>query len=639
MAQPQNTQPTRETEPPVRLLLINPRFPESFWSFRWALREILPSRQAVNPPLGLATIAALTPDDWRVTILDENIEALPTNPEADIIGIGGMAVQYSRQRELLDYYRSRGYHVVAGGSYASLSPESYTGHTDTIVVGEAERIWPEFCRDFSAGSTRRLYEEPDWIALEESPTPRFDLLKLDRYTTASLQFSRGCPYQCEFCDIPLLFGRRPRTKALNQIGRELDALREAGARNVFFVDDNLIGHQPRARALLEYLADYQSRHDYPFGLGTEASVNLAGNSELLELFGSAGFRWVFLGIETPDTDSLAEAGKKQNLKSDLLEAVYNFYRNGISVFSGFIIGFDNDTPRSFSRLYRFILDSGIQVAMLGLLTAVPRTPLYQRLESEGRLRHDIPPGDNTGGSTNVIPLGMSYEEMVDGYGRIYRDLCRDQTIAKRVRNKLRHFVHSRRADKGQHRESLALAARLLVNGILRGGPRRVAAFAWSLAGFPPRLWPIAMQDWAYALSIRAYAKRYIGMTREHDHAMLRQSVQRLAKRLRKYHLKHKLDLVTEHTGNRLRLKIVVRDGLAGHEARTVSRLTRRLLSRAPAVMIALQFHEVSILGKACMRDLVEPLRRYADRLTVESDLSLLPWLDSSVFRIATINGQ
>ncbi len=623
----------------ARLLLINPRFPESFWSFRWALQAILPSRDAVNPPLGLATVAALTPAYWQVTVLDENIEALPTNPDVDIIGIGGMAVQYARQRELLDYYRSKGYYVVAGGSYASLSPESYSNHADTIVVGEAERTWPEFCRDYMNNSARPIYQETDWINLEESPTPRFDLLKLERYTTASLQFSRGCPYQCEFCDIPLLFGRRPRTKTLDQVGRELDALRDTGARNVFFVDDNLIGHQPRARALLEYLADYQGRHDYPFGLGTEASVNLASNRELLKLFGDAGFRWVFLGIETPDTESLAEAGKKQNLKSDLLEAVYNFYRNGISVFSGFIVGFDNDTPRSFSLMYEFILRSGIQVAMLGLLTAVPRTPLYQRLASENRLRLDVPPGDNTGGSTNVIPLGMSYEEMVGGYERIYRDLCRDGTIARRVRNKLHHFGTPRKQGKQHVRESFVMAFRLLMNGILHGGPRRVAAFAWSIAGYPPRLWPIALQDWAYALSIRSYAKRHIGAAQVHEQALLRQSVMRLTRKLRKHQWKHKLELVTERKDNRLRLKIVVKTGLAGNEARTLARFAHRLLARLPAVRVALQFNEVSILGRGCIRNLVEPLRRHADRITVESHLSLLPWLDSSVFPIARIDGQ
>lgn len=639
MTRSPNTWSFRESGGRVRLLLINPRFPESFWSFRWALQEILPSRRAVNPPLGLATVAALTPDDWEITILDENIEALPMNPEADIVGVGGMAVQYGRQRELLDYYRSRGHYVVAGGSYASLSPDSYSGYADTIVVGEAEHTWPEFCRNFAAGDPRGLYRQDGWADLADSPTPRFDLLKLDRYTTASLQFSRGCPYQCEFCDIPVLFGRRPRTKTLDQVGRELDSLRKAGARNVFFVDDNLIGHQPRARELLGYLAEYQRSHEYPFGLGTEASVNLAGNGELLELFRNAGFRWVFLGIETPDPESLAEAGKKQNLKSDLLEAVYNFYRNGISVFSGFIVGFDHDTPKSFSRLYRFILRSGIQVAMLGLLTAVPRTPLYERLEREGRLRHDVPPGDNTGGATNVIPLGMSYQEMVDGYSGIYRDLCSDGAIAKRIRNKLRHFGPPRWPGRQLRRESLTLAWRVLANGILRGGPRRAAAFIWSLAGFSPRLWTVALQDWAYALSIRAYARRHIAAAREREHALLHRSAAQLSKRLRKYQSTHRLQFVTAHAGNRLGLKIVVRRSLAAKEARILSRLTRRLMARAPAVRVTLQLHEVAVPGRAWVHDLFEPLRRYADRITVQSQSSLLSWLDSSVFHIATIDGQ
>lgn len=634
-----DTRSCRQPAGRVRLLLMNPRFPESFWSFRWALQEILPSRRAVNPPLGLATVAALTPEDWQVTILDENIEALPMDPDADIIGVGGMAVQYGRQRELLDYYGNRGYYVVAGGSYASLSPESYTGHADTIVVGEAEHTWPEFCRNFVAGGPRKLYTQDGVIDLETSPTPRFDLLKLEYYTTASLQFSRGCPYQCEFCDIPILFGRRPRTKTLEQIGRELDALRNAGAGNVFFVDDNLIGHQPRARALLAYLTDYQRRHAYPFDLGTEASVNLAGNGELLELFRNAGFRWVFLGIETPDPDSLAEAGKKQNLKSDLLEAVYNFYRNGISVFSGFIVGFDNDTPKSFSRLYRFILLSGIQVAMLGLLTAVPRTPLYERLDREGRLRHDVPPGDNTGGATNVIPLRMSYQEMVDGFSGIYRDLCSNRAIAKRVRNKLRHFATPGRHGKRMHRESLNLAWRVVVNGILRGGPHRMAAFAWSLAGFPPRLWAVAVQDWAYALSIRAYATRHIAAAREREHAILHRSALQLTRQLQKYQPGNNLHFVTEQAGNRLRLKIVVKRRLATKEAKTVSRLTRRLMLRAPAVTVTLQLPEASIPTRACLHALFKPLRRHADRITVQSQSSLLSWLDSSVFRIATTDGQ
>ena len=617
-----------------RLLLINPRFPESFWSFRWALQDLLPYKRAINPPLGLATVAALTPDNWEVSISDENIEALPIDPDVDIIGIGGMAVQYSRQRELLDYYREQGYYVVAGGSFASLSPESYVDHVDSIVVGEAENTWPQFCSDFQADLCQDIYKESGWISLEDSPTPRFDLLKLDRYTTASIQFSRGCPYQCEFCDIPLLFGRKPRTKTLEQIGLELDALHAAGASNVFFVDDNLIGHQPRARTLLEFLSKYQQERSYPFTLGTAASVNLATNASLLQLFRTAGFQWVFLGIETPDTDSLAEAGKTQNLKTDLLDAVHNFYRNGINVFSGFIIGFDHDTTASFSRLYRFIVDSGIQVAMLGLLTAVPKTPLYKRLESEGRLRHDIPPGDNTGGKTNVIPLNMSYPEMISGYDRIYRDLCSNRAIAARIRNKLRHFTTMQSPGSRKEQDSLALASRLLVRGILPGGPSRIVAFIWSMARFRPHLWSTAMQDWAHALSIRAYALRHIGATRERENKRLMRAIKRITSRLQNSQGAKNIELVMERVGKRRQLRIIVQGWLLTDEAQIIARIVRRFMARTPTVPVAVQLRESHSLGYICLHELIAPLRRYADRITIESNLSLLPYLDSSVFRIS-----
>ena len=277
---------------PVRILLVNPKFPESFWSFRWAVERVLPGKRAINPPLGLATLAALCPPHWDVTIVDENVESVPLAPDADIVGVCGMGVQVPRQKELLAFYRARGHYVVAGGSYASLCPEVYEGLVDTVVCGEAEYIWPEFCRDFAAGAARALYRETGSVSLEDSPVPRFDLLKLDRYTTATLQFSRGCPYRCEFCDIIVMFGRRPRFKRTEQVGRELDALRHRGVRSVFFVDDNLIGNKAAAKDLLRFLADYQRTHDWRFAFGTEASINLAQDRELLELFRAANFEWV-----------------------------------------------------------------------------------------------------------------------------------------------------------------------------------------------------------------------------------------------------------------------------------------------------------------------------------------------------------
>ncbi len=245
----------------MKILLINPRFPESFWSFKWAVDTILKEKRTLNPPLGLATLAALCPQDWEIEIIDENIESIPLEPKADLIGICGMGIQFKRQSELLSFYRQKGHFVVAGGSYASLCPELFTTLADAVVAGEAEYIWKEFCQDFELGVPKPLYHETGTVDLTDSPIPRFDLLKLDKYQAVSLQFSRGCPFQCEFCDIIVMFGRKPRTKTVEQVGRELDLLRKLGVHNAFFVDDNLIGNKPLAKDLMRYLAKYQEEHD------------------------------------------------------------------------------------------------------------------------------------------------------------------------------------------------------------------------------------------------------------------------------------------------------------------------------------------------------------------------------------------
>jgi radical SAM superfamily enzyme YgiQ (UPF0313 family) len=494
--------------PPVRLLLVNPRYPESFWSFRWAVDSILPGKRAINPPLGLATLAALCPPDWQVEIVDENVAPLPLAPQADLVGICGMGVQFRRQRELLAHYRRRGYRVVAGGSYASLCPDEYEGLADTVVAGEAEYVWPEFCRDFAAGRTKPLYRETGVVDLADSPVPRFDLLALDRYTTATLQFSRGCPYRCDFCDIIVMFGRKPRYKQPERIGRELDALRAAGARSVFFVDDNLIGHRPAAKALLEYLARWQAEHGWPFAFGTEASINLAHDEELLALFRAAGFAWVFLGIESPDPETLRAARKVQNTLGDPLEAVRRLYAHGIDVLAGFIVGFDRDTTATFDAQHDFIRRSGIQAAMVGLLTALPHTPLHERLRAEGRLRPGVAPGETTRLATNVVPLGMSYETMIERYRMLYRRLTSDAGIAARIRNKLAHMPEpAYRAEYGR-REQLGIVARLLARGVLPGGWRRIVAFVSSLPLRRPRQLPVAIQDWIAGLAMRDYVERH-----------------------------------------------------------------------------------------------------------------------------------
>ncbi len=491
----------------VRLLLINPRSPESFWSFRWALENILPDKRALNPPLGLATLAALCPPAWEVEIIDENIEPVPLHPQVDIVGICGMAVQFRRQQELLDYYRQQGHYMVAGGSFASLCPERFAGLADTIVSGESEYIWREFCRDFEQNTSKTHYHESGVVNLEDSPTPRFDLLKLDRYTTVSMQFSRGCPYRCEFCDIIVMFGRRPRTKTLEQIGHELDVLRSRNIHNVFFVDDNLIGNKKQAKALLRYLVHYQKRHYYDFQFGTEASINLSDDAELLQLFRAAHFAWVFIGIESPDADSLKETLKTQNTGRDILTGVRTLYAHGIDVLAGFIIGFDNDTIDTFSKQYRFITDSGIQVSMVGLLTALPRTPLFERLQREGRLIAGSEHGDNTKPNTNIIPKRMGYEAMVQNYQALCQNLFSDYGIARRISSKIRYLKNPIYQGRYSLCQRLGIMRRLSTHVLLSGGPIRLFHFLRTVIAAPPRAWPQVLADWIAGLSMHDYIKR------------------------------------------------------------------------------------------------------------------------------------
>jgi radical SAM superfamily enzyme YgiQ (UPF0313 family) len=493
----------------MRLLLVNPKSPESFWSFKWAISDVLPGKRAVNPPLGLATLAALSPDHWEIQIVDENIESVPLAPVADIVGVCGMGVQFARQSELLTYYRNAGYYVVAGGSYASLCPESYAALADTVVAGEAEYIWKEFCRDFERGEAKPVYRERGTVALSDSPVPRFDLLKLDLYANVAIQFSRGCPFRCEFCDIIVMFGRKPRMKTLDQVGRELDELRRLGVRNLFFVDDNLIGNPQQAKELLRFLKRYQTEHAHVFSIGTEASLNLAQDTEMLTLFREANFSWVFIGIESPDAASLQETHKTQNLREDLLTSVRRIYSFGIDVLAGFIIGFDNDTLATFDRQYQFITESGIASAMIGLLVALPKTPLYERVEREGRLRQDDALADNTRPTTNIVPKNMDVETMIGAYQALYARLLTSAEIARRIRNKIRYVRAPVYQSGYTFRQKLGIFSRLLFRGVIPGGVRQTVRFLGLLPIFSPSRFPLVLSDWIIGLSMQRFAQRHL----------------------------------------------------------------------------------------------------------------------------------
>ncbi|HCU24964.1 MAG TPA: B12-binding domain-containing radical SAM protein [Deltaproteobacteria bacterium] len=492
----------------MKLLLINPKFPESFWSFEWAHQNITPEVKTLNSPLGLATLAALTPSDWEIEIVDENVEAIDWMATADIVGVCGMGVQAPRQKEILRHFKSKGCFVVAGGSYASLCPEEYTGLADAVISGESEYIWPQFCQDYLAGNPKALYQETGTVNLHDSPCPRFDLLKLELYQRVSLQFSRGCPFLCEFCDIIIMFGRTPRNKTTAQIEKELDCLREQGVRGVFFVDDNFIGNKKLAKDLLAFLEEYQIRHNYRFNFGTEASVNLADDEALLNGMRRANFEWVFMGIESPSEASLLETKKVQNAKGDLLEKIRKIYASGLDVMAGFIVGFDSDDATIFERQRRFIEASGIVISMAGVLVALPKTPLYKRLQASGRLI-DENNGDQTRAFTNIVPLQMSSQELIDGFVSLHRSLSHNGSVYRRLANKFKYLREPSPYSPWDLKTKLRYLMKFLFRGVLAGGPSRIYYFSRSLLlGLRrPKVLALIISDWVAAISLQSFVHR------------------------------------------------------------------------------------------------------------------------------------
>ena len=616
----------------MRLLLINPKFPESFWSFKWAIENVLPGKRTVNPPLGLATLAALCPEDWEVEIIDENVETIPLSPEADIVGVCGMGVQLPRQRELLEYYRGLSYYVVAGGSYASLCKEDYVDLADTVIAGEAEYIWKQFCADFESGASKALYHETGTVDLSDSPIPRFDLLKLDRYTNVTMQYSRGCPFRCEFCDIIVMFGRKPRVKSLGQIEAELDTLRGLGVEGVFFVDDNLIGNKPEAKKLLHSLREYQERHGNPFSFGTEASLTLAQDDELMELFRAANFSWLFIGIESPDPESLKETQKTQNLKEDILTSIRRIYSHGLDVLGGFIIGFDNDTLDTFELQYKFISDSGIQSAMIGLLTALPHTQLYERIEREGRLRELEGLADNTRPQPNIIPKNMTHDEMSDAYQALYARLLSDTEIARRIRNKVRYLRKPQYQSAFSVSERLGILGHLFVKGILPGGFMRTIHFLRTLPILAPSRFSLVVADWIIGLSMKEFAARKLATDPFESHAVERR-VAALRAAIDSYVTKGLVTLTHREAPNP-HVTLSFSELLDRQFTRRAAPSIRRLLKHSRA-NLTVHLESLQAPHLVEIEQLLARLHNYGDRVSVVVDESLhgLIPVDSSIFNL------
>jgi radical SAM superfamily enzyme YgiQ (UPF0313 family) len=412
------------------IVLVNPAFETSYWGLEYAVP--LFGKRANVPPASLPLLAALTPDEHQVTLFDESVEALDFDrlARADIVGITGMSVQRFRMREILEQVKRRGGFTVVGGPWVTVKEDYFGDLADVIFVGEAEQTWPSFLQEWQQSLHQPRYEQGESTDMTCVPTPRLDLLKMQHYMFGSTQFSRGCPFECEFCDIIVTFGRRPRLKTSTQVIAELDALRAQKMETVFVVDDNLIGNKKAIKTLLRDVVDWQRDNGYPLTFFTEASLDLVEDHELMQLMVEANFVSVFIGIESPNEDSLLETKKFQNIRKgdSMIEKVRTIQSAGLDVWCGMIVGFDHDDATIFEAQRKFINDARIAHAMIGMLYAIPKTPLYDRLATEDRLDME----DETEFGTNVIPLRMSREELTDGYIQLMRDVYSPAAYFQRV---------------------------------------------------------------------------------------------------------------------------------------------------------------------------------------------------------------
>ncbi len=491
----------------MKILLVYPKYPDTFWSFGHALKFI--SKKACYPPLGLLTVAAMLPEDWDKKLVDMNVQPLSDKDLkwADCVFVSAMTIQSESAGKVLERCRELGIRTVAGGPLFTSSPADFD-QVDHLVLNEAEITLPQFLHDLQHGCARRIYTSDRWGDMQQTPIPLWELIDIKKYAAMNIQYSRGCPFDCEFCDITALFGRKPRTKTGGQLLAELESLYERGWRGgVFFVDDNFIGDRIKLKKdILPSIIEWMEQRDHPFSFITETSIDLSDDGELMELMVKAGFEEVFIGIESPSDESHDESGKVQNRNRDLLACVKKIQNSGMQVQAGFIVGFDSDPPSIFERHIRFIQESGIATAMVGMLTAMRGTKLHRRLVSEGRMLEEAS-GNNTSIATNFIPK-MKMESLINGYRTIIDTIYSPQYYYRRVTTFLRDYRPLPRG-KFQLKPGYlrALMKSMLILGVL--GKERFhywRLFFWSLIR-RPRLFPTAITLAIYGFHFRKVAEK------------------------------------------------------------------------------------------------------------------------------------
>jgi radical SAM superfamily enzyme YgiQ (UPF0313 family) len=486
----------------MNVLLVYPKYPDTYWSFNHALKFI--SKKAAHPPLGLITVSAMLPENWNQKLVDLNIETLHEKDMhwADYVLISAMSVQTKSANELIARCKKINKKIIAGGPLFTAEHESYS-MVDHLILNEAEITFQPFLDDLTKGTPKHMYSTEEYADVRETPIPDYALLDISKYASMSIQYTRGCPFNCDFCDITALLGKKVRAKTTIQILEELDNMNKLGFKgSLFFVDDNFIGNRKVLKNdLLPAIIDWMESNDHPFHFLTEASVNLADDEKLMQMMVQAGFSKVFVGIETPDEASLVECSKTQNNNRDLIAAIQKIQAFGMEVSAGFIVGFDNDTSTIFQRQIDFIQKSGIISAMVGLLNAPKKTRLYERLNKEGRIIADFD-GDNTNFALNFVPV-MKKQDLLEGYQKILDGIYSCKPYFERVKTFLVDFEPK---VKNQTKINLpkvkALLRSVVILGIMDEGRKYYwRLFFWSLFK-KPKVFSLAITYAVYGFHFR-----------------------------------------------------------------------------------------------------------------------------------------